>query len=150
MAGQPLDFYTRHEFVIEIEGIRRAGFASMSELAVEVSIASLHEGGRSTPHKRPVKKNYPNVTLTRGATDDRDLYDWVSQVSSAATGAGVTADGYKRTLDVVQLDRDGSERRRWTLYGAFPVRFAAGDWEADSDDPLMESVELAYDYFEIG
>ncbi len=149
MAGQPLDFYTRHEFNVEIEGIRRAGFAAMSELTVEVSVAMLHEGGRATPHKRPVKKNYPNVTLTRGATDDRDLYDWMQQVSQSSTGAGLNADAYKRTLDVVQLDRDGTERRRWTLYGAFPVRFTAGDWEADSDDPLIETIELAIDRFEI-
>lgn len=150
MAGEPLDFYTRHEYLVEIDGIERAGFLTMSELAVEVTVATLMEGGRAIPHKRPVKKNYPNVTLGRGATDDRDIYDWMEQVSKASTGTGLNENQYKRNIDVVQRDRDGSERRRWTLYGCFPVRFVAGDWDADSDDPLIESVELAYDYFEIG
>jgi len=149
MAGEPLDFYTRQEFIVEIDGISRAGFMTMSELAVEVTVATLMEGGRATPHKRPVKKNYPNVTLGRGVTDDRDIYDWMGQVSSASTGTGLTGTDYKRNIDIVQLDRDGSERRRWTLFGCFPVRFVAGDWDADSDDPLVEQVEIAFDYFEI-
>lgn len=149
MAGQPKNFATRHEFRIAFDGIVETGFLTMSELAVEVSVATLMEGGRAIPHKRPVKKNYPNVTMTHGSTSDQSFYDWINQVSNATTGKGLTNDQYKRNLDIIQVDRDGSETRRWTLYNAFPVRFAAGDWDADSDDPLIESVEFAYDYFEL-
>ncbi|MBU1483185.1 MAG: phage tail protein [Gammaproteobacteria bacterium] len=149
MSGEPLDFYTSFNFIVEIDGVRRAGFNSMSELGVEIGVVEYHEGGRDIPHKRPGKRSYANVTLERGATDDRDLYDWVNQMTNATTGRGQTADAYKKNVDVVQLDRDGSARRRWTLFNAFPSGHKAGEWDATSEEATMENLVLTYDYFQI-
>lgn len=147
--AEALDFYERFNFVVEIDGIRRAGFMSASELAAEVGVVELREGGRGIPHKKPGLLTYPDITLTRGATDDRDLYDWFDEVASFTTSDGATGDAYKRDIDLVQIDRDGSERRRWTIFGAFCRRYKAGDWDATSEDAMMEEVVLAFDRFEI-
>ena len=40
--------------------------------------------------------------------------------------------------------------RRWTLYGAWPTKFVAGEWDNSSDENVIESVTLTYDYFEMG
>ena len=149
-VGEPLDVFAKHNFVIEIDGIRRAGFKSCSGLEAEVTVVETHEGGRSIPHKSPGKQKFPNITLERGVTTDRDLYDWFEETAKMATGRGLKGAEQKRTFDVVSLDRDGSERRRYTVHQAFPVKFVAGDFDGESEtDPQVESIELAIDFWEI-
>lgn len=148
--GEPLDFFAKHDFIVEIDGIRRAGFETCSELDVESTVIELHEGGRATPHKRPGKQKFANITLERGVTIETDIYDWFQQTAKMATGRGLKVADLKRTFDIVVLDRDGSERRRYTVNGAFPVKFVAGSFDGKSEtDAQIESVELAIDYWEI-
>ena len=47
----------------------------------------------------------------------------------------------------MQQDRDGSPLRRWSLSGAWPVKFVAGAWDNESDENVIESVTLTYDFF---
>ncbi len=147
-VGEPLNVYSKNAFHVEIAGIRRAAFSECSELAVEVAVQTYFEGGRDIPHKKPSRRTFPDVTLSRGATGDGEFYDWLEQVASFADGLGQVGDTYKRTMDIVELDADGSEVRRHTLHGCFPVKLTVGDWNADSDDAQVESVTLAYDFFE--
>ncbi len=56
--------------------------------------------------------------------------------------------GYKKNLAVVQLDRDGSELRRWNVHNAFPAEFEAASWDNSADEVAIESLVLAYDYFD--
>ncbi len=101
------------------------------------------------PHKSPGRLTFADITLERGATKDKDLYDWFADVANTASGLGLVEPGYKRNMDIVQLDRDGSELRRWTVMNAWPTKFVAGDWDNSTDDNLVESVTLAYDFFEL-
>ena len=150
MAGEPLDFYEKFNFVVEIDGFRVSGFNACSELSVEVGKVELREGGRSIPHKKPGLQNFTDVTLSRGASDDRDAYTWMEQVAKMSTGTGKVGDEYKRELDIVQIDRNGAERRRWTLTKAFPLKFVAGEWDGTAEESAMESLTLTYDSFKIG
>jgi len=56
---------------------------------------------------------------------------------------------YKRNLDIVQQDRDGTTLRRWSLSRAWPVKFVAGDWDNEADENVIESVTLTFDFFEL-
>jgi len=49
----------------------------------------------------------------------------------------------------VQQDRDGLTLRRWSLSRAWPVKFVAGEWDNESDENIIESVTLTYDFFEL-
>jgi phage tail-like protein len=83
-------------------------------------------------------------------TTDRDLFDWFQDVAITSSGLGLTDPNYKRNLDIVQLDRDGTTLRRWTLYRAWPIKFIAGEWDAEADENVIEKVMLTYDYFTLG
>jgi phage tail-like protein len=120
----------------------------MSELSVEAAKVEYYEGGALIPDKSPGRLTFADVTLERGATRDLELHLWFVQVARAAANAGLVAPLYKRSLDLVQLDRDGSTLRRWTLHNAWPVKYVAGEWDADSDEVVIESVTLTYDYFD--
>jgi phage tail-like protein len=92
---------------------------------------------------------FADVTLERGATQDRDLFDWFQNVAIVSSGLGLTDDYYKRNLDIVQQDRDGTTLRRWSLTRAWPVKFVAGEWDNDADENVIESVTLTFDWFEL-
>ena len=149
IIGSARTFFKKHAWVIELDGVGRAGFNKCSELSVEVAKVEYWEGGSLIPNKSPGRMTFSDITLERGATSDRSLYDWFAEVVQLASGLGLTDPAYKRNLDLVQLDRDGSPVRRWSIYNAWPTKFVAGDWDATSDDVLIESVTLTYDYFEL-
>jgi phage tail-like protein len=149
ITGSPRSFFHKHSFVVEVPGLGSAAFSSAGELSVEAAVVTHWEGGAITPYKAPGRLTFADVELERGATRDRDLYDWFVEVANAASGRGLINFRYKRSVDIVQLDRDGTTLRRWTLFGAWPTRFIAGEWDNDSDEVLLESVTLAYDYFKL-
>jgi phage tail-like protein len=147
IIGTPRTFHKKFAFVIQADGVTSAGFQKCSELSVEVANVEYHEGGSLLPNKSPGRLKFADVTLERGATKDQDLFDWFSDVADAAANAGLAEPLFKRNLDVVQQDRDGTTLRRWRLFGAWPVKFVAGAWDNESDENVIESVTLTYDYF---
>ncbi len=149
IIGQPRSFHKKFKFLVEVDGLGYAGWRKCSELSVEVANVQHFEGGALIPNKSPGRLTFADVTLERGATKDRDLYYWFQDVAIAASGFGLIDPYYKRNLDIVQQDRDGMTLRRWSLTGAWPVKFVAGDWDNDSDENVIESVTLTFDFFQL-
>jgi phage tail-like protein len=149
VIGNPRTFHKKFKFIVEIDGLASAGFQKCSELSIEVANVQYYEGGALIPNKSPGRLTFADVTLERGATSDKDLFDWLTQVADAAANAGLNEPEFKRNLDIVQQDRDGSTLRRWSLTGAWPVKFVAGDWDNEADENVIESVTLTYDFFEL-
>jgi phage tail-like protein len=149
VIGNPRTFHKKFKFIVEVDGVASAGFQKCSELSVEVANVQYYEGGSLIPNKSPGRLTFADVTLERGATSDKDLFDWLTQVADAAANAGLNEPEFKRNLDIVQQDRDGSTLRRWSLTGAWPVKFVAGDWDNEADENVIESVTLTYDFFEL-
>jgi len=147
VIGTPRTFHKKFKFIVEIDGIAAAGFQKCSELSVEVANVEYYEGGALIPQKSPGRLKFADVTLERGATSDEDLFEWLSEVADAAANAGLVEPDFKRNLDIVQQDRDGSTLRRWRLTGAWPVKFVAGEWDNNADENVIESVTLTYDFF---
>jgi len=149
IVGNPRSFHKKFRFVVEIDGVAHAGFQKCSELSVEVATVQYFEGGSLIPNKSPGRLTYSDVTLERGATQDQDLFDWFQDVAITSSGLGLVDVSYKRSLDIVQQDRDGTTLRRWSLARAWPRKFVAGEWDNGSDENVIESVTLTYDFFEL-
>ena len=149
VIGTPRTFHKKFKYVVEIDGFTYAGFQKCSELSVEVANVQYFEGGSLIPNKSPGRLTFADVTLERGATRDHDLFDWFQDVAITSSGLGLPDVAYKRNLDIVQQDRDGVTLRRWTLVRAWPVKFVAGEWDNESDENVIESVTLTYDFFEL-
>jgi phage tail-like protein len=150
IIGKPRSFHKRYKFVVQVDSLGSSAFQKCSELSVECANVQLFEGGSLIPNKSPGRLTFSDVTLERGATQDLELFDWFQDVAVTSSGLGLNDNSYKRNLDIVQQDRDGSTLRRWTLTGAWPVKFVAGEWDNTSDENVIESVTLTYDFFELG
>lgn len=149
LIGTPRSFHKKFKFVIEIDGFARAGFQKCSEIKVEAKEVTYFEGGALIPNKSPGLLEFSKITLERGATEDLDFYNWFQQVAVASASVGEIDNEYKRNMELVQLDRDGSELRRILLTGAWPCSVTLGDWDNTSSEVVIEKCELAYDYFEV-
>lgn len=149
IVGNPRTFHAKFKFLVEIDDVGYAGFQKCSELSVEFAKIEHFEGGSLIPHKSPGKLTFSDITLERGATQDRDLFDWFQEVAITSSGLGLTSPFYKRNLDVVQQDRDGTTLRRWGVTKAWPTKFVAGEWDNDADENVIESLTLTYDFFEL-
>lgn len=143
--GAPRTFEDKNMFLVEIDGITHARFATCSSLEPEVEEVIYREGGDLAPTaKDPGLYNVPDVTLTRGAVhDDSDLYDWFESVVSFATDAGALNPNYKRNVDIVILDRDKSELYRWRLFDCWPKKFVAGDWDGNVTEKTITQIVLS-------
>lgn len=148
IANVNRNYYKKFLFLVEIDGVVSARFQTCSEIVMETADIDHFEGGDLIPNKSPGRVTVANVTLTRGVTDDLDLWAWFQQTVAAASL--LVDPDFKRNLDVVALERNGVERRRWTLVNAYPRRFLAFSGDNNTDENAIEEIELRYDFPIIG
>lgn len=147
MPAKPKNYRTQHRFRIEIDGFTSADFSTCSELSKELEVIEHREGGRLLAEKMPGTMTIPDVTLERGATSDKDLYDWLNSVADSSVDGeyGLSADdpvNYERTADIVQLGNDGQPVERYRLFRCWPNKLSAGQWDNDSNEVRIESLGL--------
>jgi phage tail-like protein len=142
VVGNPRNYDKKFLFGVEIDGLTIAWFTTVSGLE--------GEGGQiGVADKSPGLVEFPEVTLTVGATDNRELYDWWLQVINAAANSGLPDAAYKKNVSIVQTDRDGTVKKRWDLYEAWPSKFKAGEWDANAEENVMQEITLTYKYFDL-
>ena len=146
IIGTPRSFHKRFKFLVEIDGFGVAAFSTCSEIKITAAVVEYREGARLISHKSPGTVTVDNVTLEEGATRSLAMYDWFMQVVNAAASTGLIDNEYKRMVDVVQLERNNAVLRRWRLHAAWPTEFTGGAWDASSNETVIQSLVLAYDY----
>lgn len=147
--GTAKTFDKKFSFKVFIDGYLHFGFMKMSALEAEVADIKYYEGGALIPNKSAGRLEFKDVTLERGATRlDFDSLLWFHQVALAPANIGFADPFYKRNVTVIQYERDGSPIKGWTLFGAWPKQFTAGDWDNTVDENVIEKIVLCYDYFQ--
>jgi phage tail-like protein len=141
MARARRDPFPGFQFVVEIDGVATAGFSEVSGLGGSIDVIEYREGAdaSSGARKIPGRVRYGNVTLGRGLTDSRDLYDWWSAVASGKAD--------RRAAAIVLLDGERNPVRRWTLREAWPARYAVSALDAGTSGLVIETLELAHEGF---
>lgn len=134
-------------FEVKIPGFKTVSFQKCSELSKEIEVGMIREGGSLIPHKQPGLVTYADITLERGAANDKDFYDWAELTGDAAQNAGAIEPEYKKTLDIVQIDRARKPLVKFRVYNAFVQKWVAGDWDNETSEFVIEKLTLAFDYF---
>lgn len=146
VAGQARVVTDKNKFLVRIAGVTHTGWVKSSEVKHTDEVIEYIEGGDSTPTKDAGNRKYEPVTLERGVVaDDSDIYDWTQLVTDAAANTGVVADEYKKTVDLVSVQRDGTELIE-RLHFAWPGERSGGDRDATGNEKAMESVVLNFKY----
>lgn len=140
-TGTRVDPFLGFNFLLEIDGIARAGFTDCTGGDSTHDVIEYREGnGASYPLKLAGQTKVSNITLKWGLTDDRELYDWFRDVSKGII--------QRRNGSIVQLDSTGKEVVRWNFYQALPAKFDPPDFTAKGTDVSVETLELAFEFME--
>lgn len=149
VTGEPLHFDKKFLFAVEFDGIPELKVESVSGLEFETEVVEQHAGGSViVEDQSPGKTKFSPITFMIPASASRAYYEWALQVTDAAANSGSVDNTYKRNGAVVQLDRDGSEKRRYTIYDAWPSKYKSGEWDGKASENVMEEVTITFRYYE--
>jgi phage tail-like protein len=136
------DPHPSFRFTVEIDGLASTMFAEVEGLELEVEVIEYREGGEpTTVRKVPGLTKFPVLTLRRGFTGDRELWDWIHAV------AGGQLD--RRNGAIILLDHAGQTVARWQFRSAFPRKWYGPTLSAESNEVVMETIELVHEGIEL-
>jgi phage tail-like protein len=144
VIGKETVFYRAFQFTVEIDQIQQARFQEVGGIDSTTDVIDYREGGDPLgPHRLAGQKKHSNLTLKRGYTENKELWKWYETVMTGKL------DKARRHISVVQHDMDGTEKMRWNLYDAFPVKYTAPAFNAKGNDLSIEALEIAYERLEM-
>jgi phage tail-like protein len=130
-----IDPYKNFQFLVQIDGVSQAGFLECTGLASEISVIEYREGSDvNAIRKLPGRVSFHDVTLKRGVTNSRELYDW----HLAALQGQVD----RRNVAILLLDEAGNEVVRWRVLNAWPRKWEGPDLNAKGNDVAVETLTL--------
>jgi len=139
-ANARVDPFPKHNFLVEIEGLQRAGFMSVSGLEEETEVREYREGGdQSTVRKLAGLNSYAPLVLQQGSTYDNELWDWRQKIKRSG------AQGNRKPISIIQQNESGEEVKRWQLFDAWPSKYTAPEFDATTSENAIESIELQYE-----
>ena len=141
--------YSAFNFQVEIEAGQgedvRAGFAEVSGLNAEVTIAEYRNGNARTNYvsKIPGIHKAGDVTLKRGIIGATNVWEWLEQARQGHLDA-------KRNIVVKLLSEDRSETVvTWKLHNAFPLKWTGPTLTGKGGgDVAMEELVLSVETIE--
>jgi phage tail-like protein len=136
--------YRNVRFLLEIDGISKAGFAECRQPTSSTDVIEYREGTDPPTVRQLAGLNrYGRVVLRSGVTDDSiELFEWRKQVEQGKV------DEARRTVAIVVLDREGNTGARWELRDVWPATYQAPRLDATGEDVAIESLELVCEGFE--
>ena len=139
-VGERKDPYRGYNFLVEIDGITRAGFRECSGLDSTQDPIEYREGNEGlTARKLPGLNKYSNISLKWGITDDAELWDWRQQVMNG------NIDGARKNGSIVLMDDTGEEKVRWNFREGWPTKWTGPSLNATGSDFGIESLDIVHE-----
>jgi phage tail-like protein len=130
------DPYAQYSFILEIEGTTVAGFAEVGGLSMEQDIIEYREGSdTASVRKLPGLRKYGNISLKRGYTQNRELWNW-----RKTTIDGVTE---RKAGAVILRNEAGDPALRWEFREGWVSKYEGPALKATANEAAMESIEIA-------
>jgi phage tail-like protein len=135
IVGQPVNYYQKWDFVVEIDGTPAAGFTEATGLEIDQKIAIQREGG--VPGIADIaytSYDVKPITLSRGGSNETSLYDWWESIRSGVQD--------KRNVSVVQQKGGVAVRRtNYTLCALTSYKDDGND-RSKEEENVIESITL--------
>jgi phage tail-like protein len=136
--GDRKDPFRAYRFLVEIDGITRAGFRECAGLDSTQDVIEYREGHEpATVRKLPGLVKYSNISLKRGLTDDAELWEWRKKAIDGKVE--------RKNGSIVVLDETGAEKLRWNFTSGWPARWVGPSFDAVGQDVAIETLEIAHE-----
>ncbi len=140
-AGNRAEPLRAYNFAVDIDGQVQGYFTQVTGLQAQIETIDYREGGGQYVQKLRGRVAFGEVELFYGITTSLDLWRWMED--------SLKSDTYKKNISIVLLDHHRrSGAMRWNLINAWPCRWRAQPLDGLASDVAVESMALAFDYFE--
>lgn len=141
-TGARNDPYSGFNFLVEIDDVYPdgkavvAGFSECSGLDTETDIIEYRNGNEDiTVRKLPGLRKFTNITLKRGFTDSRELWEWRKGVMEGRT--------VRKSGSIVLLNEARDEALRYDFIFGWPSKWQGPALNASSSEVAIETLEIA-------
>jgi phage tail-like protein len=146
----PTGFHFRVEFqgVSGMDNDQEQRFNEVNGLSFEVETESMTEGGENRiDYKLPKRIKYSNLVLKRGLLTGSALIKWINDAMNTFFTVAVY-DFQPADIIITLLDESGNPVAVWKVMQAYPVKWNVSNFNSSENAIAVETIELAYQYFE--
>ena len=126
-------------FVSDDFGTEKLGFSEVSGLSVELQTEDVYEGGGNAYVYRLPKASKPkNLVLKRAiGPGPSKVIDWAKDCIQNLNIRPLT-------VVVTLTDASKNQLKTWNIMSAYAVKLAVSDFNANKNELVIETLELAY------
>jgi phage tail-like protein len=135
MAELRKDPYAAFNFLVEIDNVTVAGFSECSGINTETDAIEYRTGDTDiTVTKLPGLKKFGNITLKRGFTASKELWEWRKKVLDGKTD--------RQSGSIVLQNEARQEALRWTFREGWPRKWEGPTFNAKTNEVAIETLEI--------
>jgi phage tail-like protein len=136
---QRIDPFRAYNFVLEIDNIARGAFSEVGGLTAEGDSVDYREGSdvQSNVRKLIGMRKYTNLTLKRGYTPDKSLWQWYTNIVNGIAD--------RRNVTITLMNERREPVLRWHAENAWINKIEGPSFKASGNDVAMESLELVHE-----
>jgi phage tail-like protein len=136
------DVVAGYSFQVEIDSVTLAQFKEVSGISSEIQVIEHREntkGGLPVMKKLPGNRKSGDITLKRGRTDDKALWEWHKKVQDG------DIKGARKNGSIVLYDYAHGELSRWNFVAGWPSKVNLGQMQAQGNDVLVEECTIVHE-----
>ncbi len=139
------DYVVGFYFELSFEG-EDAAFKEVSGISKELGIEEVTSGGENRfKYRLPTLTTSKNLVLKRAIVPkDSKLIEWCQDTLDVGLAEPIET----QDISVNLLNDEGEVLLKWLFHNAYPVKYGVGDLKSQESEVLLETIELAYTYFE--
>ena len=142
MADLRKDPYAAFNFVVEIDNVTVAGFSECTGVNTETDAIEYRTGDHDiTVTKLPGLKKFGNITLKRGFTASKELWEWRKKVLDGKTE--------RQSGSIVLQNEARQEALRWNFREGWPSKWEGPALNAKTSEVAIETLEIANEGIEL-
>jgi len=142
-TGERVDPYRGFNFRVEIDNVQVAGFREASGLSFTTDSVDYREGNDTPLHVRKLTglRKYGNISLKRGITQNKELWEWYRNVVNG------TED--RRKGAIVLQDELHQDVLRWNFENGWISKWEGPAVNATGNDVALETIEITVEAVEL-
>ncbi|MGW1376133.1 phage tail protein [Streptomyces sp. NPDC002446] len=142
-TGKRTDPFAAFNFTLDIDGLAGThGFSECSGANTEQDVIEYREGNMDfSVTKLPGLKKFGEITLKRGFTTNRELWDWRRAVLEGTV--------IRRSGHIVLNDEAGKPALRWKFTNSWPKHYSAPSLSGTATEVAIEELVLVVESFEL-
>ncbi|HKU52532.1 MAG TPA: phage tail protein [Nitrospira sp.] len=142
MPSRDTDPLIGFSFSLDVQGTLQGYFTEIGGLGSETEIVEhkvVDPQGRDLIQKIPGRLKFTDVTLKRGVTSLKDIWDWRKMVEDG------NIVGARKNATITMYDQSLNAVARWNLTNAWPTKVSGPSIQSDSNAFGVEEVSITFE-----